>query len=306
MKTIKGILILFSLLFLVVGCGGGGKKGKSVSIAISPVSAKINAGGSVLLTVTVQNSTIIWPASVSGKYDTNSDSDVAIYTPPLTAGTYRFTVRTADSVAQTATASITVQPPGSPIPPPADGIEFNIGGNPVLGSDAAKVVMVEFIDYECHYCRLYVKETFPSIQNQYVDTGKIRYVVMDYPLQTYSSKTAEASHCAADQGKFWEMHKLMMEKPNMLSSPSSYAEELELDSDTFKTCMDDGKYANDVFDDRVQALQVGIMGTPEFIIGVTDSADPKKVRSISRVRGAVSLNAFKQALDDAISSNNNP
>ena len=304
MKTIKGILILFSLLFLVIGCGGGGKKDKSVSISISPVSAKINAGGSVVLTVTVQNSTVVWPTSVSGTHVANSDGTTAIYTPPLTSGTYRFTVRTADDVGKTATASITVQPPGSPIPPPSGEMEVDIGNNPVLGNNSAKVVMLEFIDYECYYCRLYVRETFPSIQDQYIDTGKIRYVVMDYPLQTYSQKAAEASHCAADQGKFWEIHKLMMEKPNLLSSPISYAEPLELDEETFKKCLDDGKYVDAVFDDRVQALQAGVMGTPEFIIGVTDSTDSKKVRSISRVRGAVSLSAFQQALDEAIDLNN--
>ena len=303
MKTIKIIPILLSLLFLVIGCGDGGKTGKSTSISISPASAKINAGGSVLLTVTVKDSTIIWPASVSGKFSTNSNSDTAIYTPPLTAGTYRFTVRTADSSAKTATASITVQPPGSPIPPP-DGVAVDIGDNPVLGNGTAKVVMVEFTDYDCPYCRRYVTETFPSIQDQYIDNGKIRYVVMDYPLQTYSQTAAEASHCAADQGKFWEMHKLMMQNPNMLSSTSSYAEELELDVTIFKKCIDDGKYVDAVFGDRVQALQVGIMGTPEFIIGVTDSANPRKVEIVSRVRGAVSLSAFQQALNEAIDMSN--
>ena len=86
--------------------------------------------------------------------------------------------------------------------------DINIEGAHVLGDSNAKVVLVDFSDYECPYCIRHFNQTWPDIKKNYVDTGKIRVVFKNFPLNFHpnAQKAAEAAECASDQGKFWEMH----------------------------------------------------------------------------------------------------
>lgn len=85
---------------------------------------------------------------------------------------------------------------------------INIEGAHVLGDSNAKVVLVDFSDYECPYCIRHFSQTWPDIKKNYVDTGKIKVVFKNFPLNFHpnAQKAAEAAECASDQGKFWEMH----------------------------------------------------------------------------------------------------
>ena len=106
------------------------------------------------------------------------------------------------------------KPPGAAQPNNINikDVEFDIGDNPVLGSESAKLIMVEFTDYQCPFCGRYTRETFPQLKERYIDKGMLRYAVIDQPLPIHpeAAKAAEASHCAEDQGKFWEIHEGMM------------------------------------------------------------------------------------------------
>lgn len=94
---------------------------------------------------------------------------------------------------------------GSFIATPKD---INIEGAHLLGDPNAKVVLVDFSDYECPYCIRHFNQTWPDIKKNYVDTGKIKVVFKNFPLNFHpnAQKAAEAAECASDQGKFWEMH----------------------------------------------------------------------------------------------------
>jgi protein-disulfide isomerase len=142
------------------------------------------------------------------------------------------------------------QKPAPQQPPQVNvkGIEFNIGDNPVLGSESAKLIMVEFTDYQCQFCGRYTRETFPEIKKQYIDTGVIRYVVIDHPLPMHpdAPKAAEAAHCANDQGKYWEIHELMMAKQDGLKDLNSYAMALNLSTGEFENCLNTVKYRDTV------------------------------------------------------------
>ena len=184
------------------------------------------------------------------------------------------------------------------------GIEFDISDNPVLGSESAKLIMVEFTDYQCPFCGRYARETFPAIKEQYIDNGAIRYAVIDQPLQMHPDavKAAEASHCAGDQEKFWEMHEAMMTDQDALKNLSSYATALKLNVRQFEDCLNTDKYGNAVNRDLELANKMGMLGVPGFIIGTVNENDPRKVTGISMIRGAMPLGAFKQELDAALNS----
>jgi protein-disulfide isomerase len=94
-------------------------------------------------------------------------------------------------------------------PRPGAPDKISVGQRPTRGSDIARVVVVEFSDYQCPYCAMFFRQTLPQLDQEYIKTGKIKYVFNNVPLdQLHPSafKAAEAAECARDQGKFWEMH----------------------------------------------------------------------------------------------------
>ena len=173
------------------------------------------------------------------------------------------------------------QKPASPQPPQVNikGIEFDIGGNPVMGRESAKYIVVEFTDYQCPFCGRYARETFPQIRKHYVDKGIVRYSVIDQPLPIHpdAAKAAEASHCAGDQGKFWEMHEAMMADQEALKDLSSYARKLKLNIGQFEECLNTNKYGDAVRNDTELASKLGMVGVPGFIIGTVDESSARKV-----------------------------
>src|SRR5687768_2217706 len=86
---------------------------------------------------------------------------------------------------------------------------LTLDGDPMKGDKSAKVVVVEFTDYQCPFCARHVRDTMPQIEAEYVKTGKVRYVTREFPLEAIhpqAFKASEAALCAGDQGKYWEMH----------------------------------------------------------------------------------------------------
>lgn len=92
--------------------------------------------------------------------------------------------------------------------PPLENV-FVSTDAPDAGQKTAKVTMVEFSDYQCPFSGRYFNQTLSQVMDEYVKTGKVRYVFRDFPLESIhplALKAAEAAHCAGDQGKYWEMH----------------------------------------------------------------------------------------------------
>ncbi|MEK7497584.1 MAG: thioredoxin domain-containing protein [Patescibacteria group bacterium] len=90
----------------------------------------------------------------------------------------------------------------------------NIGDSSSKGDSNAKVVLVEFSDFQCPFCARFYSETLGQIQKDYIDTGKVRLVYKHFPLISIhpnAQKAGEASECANEQGKFWEMHDALFE-----------------------------------------------------------------------------------------------
>ena len=122
-------------------------------------------------------------------------------------------------------------------------------------------------------------------------------------IHQYAFKAAEAANCAAEQGKFWEMHDRLFANQNGLAPVQlkSYAEALGLDSPRFDTCLESGKFAAEIRKDMALGTKAGIRATPSFGIGFTDSEDPNKVKVVQTLRGALPFKSFKPVLDSLLS-----
>ena len=141
-------------------------------------------------------------------------------------------------------------------------------GHPSRGPADAQVTIVEFSDFECPYC-FAMLGTIKNLQEAYGE--KVRLVYRQFPLNSIhpnAQKAAEASLCANEQGKFWEMHDLMFEDQRALSVEdlAEKARSLELDGETFGRCLASDKYAAQVKQDVMDGTVAGITGTPAVFI----------------------------------------
>lgn len=152
--------------------------------------------------------------------------------------------------------------------------------DPFMGDEEASVTIVEFSDFQCPYCRKFYNEALPQIKEKYIETGKIKFVYRDFPLNFHSGAfpSALASECARDQGGdeiYFAMHDKIFDGQNALGSGTveisdesliSYAEELDLDMDEFNECFEEERYKEEIYQDLSVGQSAGITGTPGFIL----------------------------------------
>ncbi len=171
-------------------------------------------------------------------------------------------------------------------------METLIDDDAIKGDVDAPVTIVEFSDYECPFCGRYFEQTQPQIIKEYVNTGKVRLVYRDFPLDFHQNaqKAAEVAECAGEQNKYWEMHDKLFENQQALSVDNSkkYAKELGLNTNQFNECLDSGKMTSEVAKDLQDGQVVGISGTPGFIING------------KLVSGAQPFTVFKQIIEQEL------
>jgi len=141
-------------------------------------------------------------------------------------------------------------------------------GFPSKGPANAAVTIVEFSDFECPYCGGFYP-TLKEIEKNYQD--RIRIVYRQFPLTSihpHALKAAEASLCANDQGKFWQMHDAMFTDQSKLevSDLKEKAAKLSLNTGTFNTCLDSSKYAAEIKNEILEGAKIGVNGTPSMFI----------------------------------------
>lgn len=170
------------------------------------------------------------------------------------------------------------------------------------GRGDAPVTVVEFTDYQCPYCRRFQGETWPLLKRQYVDTGKVRFIVRDLPLEFHSSArpAAEAAHCAGEQGRFWPMHEALLKSATKLDEDSlaGQARALGLDMGQFRACVTGAKYSAAVERNAADAAALGVRGTPTFIIGRAADGELDG----ERLSGALPYQDFAAAIDRSLAT----
>jgi len=145
-----------------------------------------------------------------------------------------------------------------------------LDGQPLLGNPNAPVTLIEFTDFQCSFCGRYANTTFFEIKKKYVDTGKVKTVFKNFPLSFHENaqKAAEASECAFEQGKFWGYKEVLFNNQNNLSIADlkKYAQDVSLEIPKFNSCLDLGKFENEVKKDFKEGQDLGVSGTPTFFI----------------------------------------
>ncbi len=188
------------------------------------------------------------------------------------------------------------QAPQAP-PPPSEPVDVPIEGWPTIGNPDAPITIVEYTDFQCPYCNRYFEQTFPLVKENYIDTGLVRYVFKDFPLSFHQQApdAARAARCAHDQEAFMPMHDLLFERQGQWSGRSDvveilagYAAELGLDTAVFNDCVSSGKYNDAIQADLAEGFQVGVSGTPSFLVNG------------NLLVGALPFSTFQQAIESLL------
>lgn len=165
------------------------------------------------------------------------------------------------------------------------------------GEAGAPVTLVEFTDYQCPFCKRHFDETEGQIQDEYIKTGKVRWIIRDLPLSFHQNAelAAQAARCAGDQDKYRQMHDKLFatqtawgESTTAVKVFTGYATGLGLNGTTFSQCLTSGKYKEAVAADAALAAKAGANGTPSFFV----NGKP--------LIGAQPFSVFKQEIDAAL------
>jgi protein-disulfide isomerase len=164
-------------------------------------------------------------------------------------------------------------------------VKVKIDGGYGLGRKSAPIILAEFADYQCPFCRQFQLSQFERLRKKYIDAGWLRFVALDLPLPNhdYAPTAAEAALCAGEQFKFWQMRELMLASAEKLTGEviRRDAQELQLDSSLFAACLESARYASKVASDVAQAKALGIQATPTFVLGKVENGELKGVEIVA-------------------------
>ncbi len=172
-----------------------------------------------------------------------------------------------------------------------------------MGSDSAPVEVTEYADYQCPGCQQFELLQMPIVREQLIGTGRVRWRYRDFPIDQLHSHARVAAHaaaCADEQGRYWDMHRLLYQgQSNWAESGKAdnyfrdYAKQLGLDLDRYDACMKSGKYAGRIQASKDEGERVGVNSTPTLLIrgrlypgGLNSDALEHLVDSLAPAAGA--------------------
>jgi protein-disulfide isomerase len=179
-------------------------------------------------------------------------------------------------------------------------LTLNVADSPTQGQADAPLTLVEYTDYQCPYCARHSKSVLPQLVKNFIDTGKVRYVLRDFPLTSihpHAAKAHEAAHCAGDQGKYWELHDRLFAHPKELQADklAGHATAVGVaDATAFQACLDSGKYEAQTKAGVTEGTKIGVRGTPSFALGRTEANGT--VKAVKLIRGAQGVPVFEDQI----------
>ena len=178
---------------------------------------------------------------------------------------------------------------------------FLDNGSPILGNPNAPITLIEFGDYQCHFCNVFFHTTEDSILKNYVETGKVRMIFKDYNIIGPDSVNAShGAHCAKDQGLFWEYHDILYsnwtgENNGWASSENlgRFAQEIGLDMNIWSECMLSEIHSQTILASNENARSLELTGTPAFFIIGSDG-------KTTRLFGAQPFETFERVFENEL------
>jgi protein-disulfide isomerase len=165
------------------------------------------------------------------------------------------------------------------------------------GSADATVWVLEISDFQCPYCKGWHDNTYPTLRDEYIKTGKIRFAFVNFPLDIHAHATgaATAAMCAGAQGKFWAMQSALFatqrewgNAPSPTQAFARLASNIGVDANSWKTCMSSPGIKALIAADQYRVAQAGARATPSFLING------------KLIQGAVPIEPLRNAIDAAL------
>lgn len=175
-----------------------------------------------------------------------------------------------------------------------DARDADIDEWPKKGDADAPIVIVEYSDYACPFCKKLRDGAISSIEEDYIESGEVLLVFKDYPV-VGGDRAAEAAHCAGEQDAYWEYHDILFENQQAdrtkwgdLEVHRGYADVIGINGDELVECFEDRRYRQKVIDSAREAQAMGGEGTPYTV--VNDQPVP----------GAQSYEVFQQIIESQL------
>lgn len=158
-----------------------------------------------------------------------------------------------------------------------------------MGSPAAPITVYEMSDFQCPYCRRHAVDVFPALEREYINTGKVHWIFINFPLTSIhpnAAAAAELALCGARVGKFWPLHDLLYKYQDTwapLKDPGQFllslADSVHAPRKTMEACLTSGAARPELEADAEAAHRSGAQSTPTFYIegGLLVGAEPLQV-----------------------------
>jgi protein-disulfide isomerase len=181
-------------------------------------------------------------------------------------------------------------------------VKISTDNDPIIGDPNAPITIIEFSDFQCPFCARFHIQTLPLILEEYIEQGKVKLVFRDFPIQSIHPNALPASvaaECANEQGKFKEMHDMLFDNQNKWNSQdtddalslfSQYATNIQLEQETFDSCLTNGKHIDEIKKDLDDGREYGVSGTPGFFVGNDEIG-------YVELKGAQPFESFKKIID---------
>lgn len=179
-----------------------------------------------------------------------------------------------------------------------DSVSTQADRGRIRGNAAAPIWVIEVSDFQCPYCKQWHDAVFPTLDRDYVQTGKVRLAYLNYPLSSIhpnAQAAAEAAMCSAVKGKFWELHDSLFGTqarwealPSPVAMFDSLAADAGVEPTAWRSCMSSHATAAIIAADHDRTKSAGVQSTPTFFIGGR------------KVEGALPLETFRAAIDSEL------
>jgi len=158
------------------------------------------------------------------------------------------------------------------VPPQQELMAAGPLGDRVLGKATAPVTVIEYVSLTCPHCANFQKTLFPRVKKEFIDTGKVRYIVREFPIGHMSGAAAIVNRCAPEDKYFFLLNQFLTRQPEWVSQEVrpdalySVAKSSGMTRETFDKCLSNQTIIDGLTEVKQRGRQFGVIGTPTFFI----------------------------------------